>query len=47
MYNFNKSRNTKNQECFRHDHFIKGKKHLLAKIAKKKRKKETEKEMFT
>jgi heat shock transcription factor 1 len=42
MYNFTKSRNTKNQECFRHDCFVKGKKHLLAQIAKKKKKKEQE-----
>ena len=30
MYNFNKSRDTQNRECFRHEHFVKGKKHLLA-----------------
>ena len=43
MYNFNKSRDTKNRECFRHENFVKGKKHLLALIAKKKKKKEQEK----
>ena len=38
MYNFAKSRDTKNRECFRHDNFIRGQKHLLALIAKKKKK---------
>ena len=39
MYNFTKTRNTKNQECFKHDYFVKGKKHLLSKIVKKKKQK--------
>lgn len=39
MYNFTKTRNTKNQECFKHDYFVKGKRHLLAKISKKKKQK--------
>ena len=38
MYNFTKTRNTKNQECFKHEYFAKGKKHLLSKIVKKKKK---------
>ena len=43
MYNFHKSRDTKNRECFRHDHFQRGKKHLLTLIAKKKKAKTEEK----
>ena len=40
MYNFHKSRDTKNRECFRHENFVRGKKHLLALIAKKKKKRD-------
>ena len=40
MYNFHKSRDTKNRECFRHENFVRGQKHLLALIAKKKKKRE-------
>ena len=40
MYNFNKSRDTKNRECFKHENFVRGQKHLLALIAKKKKKRE-------
>jgi len=35
MYNFVKTRNTRNQECFMHPHFIRGKKNQLAQINKK------------
>jgi len=38
MYNFAKSRDAHNRECFRHENFVRGKKHLLALIAKKKKK---------
>lgn len=40
MYNFHKSRDTRNRECFRHENFVRGKKNLLALIAKKKKKRE-------
>ena len=43
MYNFNKSRDTRNRECFKHDNFVKGKKKLLSLIAKKKKKRDQEK----
>lgn len=43
MYNFHKSRDTKNRECFRHENFVKGQKHLLALIAKKKKKRDYDK----
>jgi len=42
MYNFTKSRDTKNRECFRHENFRRGKKNMLAHITKKKKKKEKE-----
>ena len=42
MYNFAKSRDTKNRECFKHENFIRGKKHLLSLIAKKKKKRDEE-----
>lgn len=45
MYNFHKSRDTKNRECFRHENFVKGQKNLLALIAKKKKKRDQEKAM--
>lgn len=35
MYDFHKSRNEKNQECFQHEFFLCGKKHLLAQIRRK------------
>jgi hypothetical protein len=35
MYDFHKSRNEKNQECFQHEFFLRGKKHLLAQIRRK------------
>lgn len=35
MYDFHKSRNAKNQECFNHPFFIKGKKSLLSQIRRK------------
>jgi hypothetical protein len=35
MYNFTKTRNTRNQECFNHDYFLKGKKFELIHIKKK------------
>ena len=38
MYNFTKSRDTQNRECFRHESFLRGQKHLLSRIAKKKKK---------
>jgi len=42
MYNFHKSRDTKNRECFRHENFVRGKKNLLALIAKKKKKRDAD-----
>jgi len=38
MYNFVKTRNTRNQECFTHPQFVKGKKFKLAEIHKKNKK---------
>ena len=35
MYDFHKSRNEKNQECFQHEFFLRGKKHLRAQIRRK------------
>jgi hypothetical protein len=35
MYDFHKSRNSDNQECFRHSFFVRGQRNLLANIKRK------------